>query len=113
MTGRQVNSAEEVRRVVANCRYAPTGARGIGPMIPTQYGLHDMKEYVDTAREAIFVSVMIGTSRPNFLLPRTAVQERVKAGRGVGPQRRWARRRRSRRSVRSRDWTRSRWGRVI
>ena len=46
-----MNSAEEVRKVVANCRYAPTGARGIGPMIPTQYGLHDMKEYVDTARE--------------------------------------------------------------
>ena len=111
MTGRQVNSAEEVRKVVANCRYAPTGARGIGPMIPTQYGLHDMKEYVDTAREAIFVSVMIG--RPNILLPRTAVQERLKAGRRLGPQRRWARRRRSKRSARLRAWIRSRWGRVI
>jgi 2-keto-3-deoxy-L-rhamnonate aldolase RhmA len=41
----QVNSAEEARQVVANCRYAPAGVRGIGPMIPTRYGQHDMKEY--------------------------------------------------------------------
>lgn len=56
-----IDRDKQVRKVVANCRYAPAGVRGIGPMIPTLYGNHDMKEYVDTARHAIFVSVMIET----------------------------------------------------
>ena len=55
----QVNSAEEVRKVVANCRYAPTGRRGFGPMIPTLYGTHEMKKYTVTP--------------PNRRTPRAAV----------------------------------------
>ena len=58
----QVRSVEEVRRVVADCRYPPLGRRGFGPLIPTNYGRHGGPEYVETANAQLFVSVMIETA---------------------------------------------------
>ncbi|MBI2501664.1 MAG: hypothetical protein HYW07_00320 [Candidatus Latescibacteria bacterium] len=58
----QVRSAEEVRRVVADCRYPPLGRRGFGPLIPTNYGRNGGPDYVERANAQLFVSVMIETA---------------------------------------------------
>lgn len=55
----QVRGVEEVRRVIADCRYTPEGQRGFGPLIPTNYGRTGLTEYVAAANAGVFVSVMI------------------------------------------------------
>ncbi|MCC6613401.1 MAG: hypothetical protein IT320_07980 [Anaerolineae bacterium] len=55
----QVRSAEEVRRVVDDCRYPPLGRRGYGPRVPGNYGRSGGADYIARANEAIFVSVQI------------------------------------------------------
>lgn len=58
----QVRSADEVRAVVADCRYPPQGRRGFGPRVPTNYGGYaSTPAYVREANRAVFVSVMIET----------------------------------------------------
>lgn len=57
----QVKSVEEVRRVVADCRYAPMGHRGFGPRVPADYGRKGDKEYVEWANRNVFVAVQIET----------------------------------------------------
>ena len=58
----RVRSADEVRQVVAACRYPPTGRRGFWPLIPTNYSRDDIDEYLKQANENLFVSVMIETA---------------------------------------------------
>lgn len=58
----QVRCVEEVKRVVADCRYPPAGRRGFGPLIPTNYGRSAGPEYVAAANAQLFVSVMIETA---------------------------------------------------
>jgi len=58
----QVRGAEEVHRVVDDCRYPPVGRRGFGPLIPTNYGRSGGPEYVARANAQLFVSVMIETA---------------------------------------------------
>jgi 2-keto-3-deoxy-L-rhamnonate aldolase RhmA len=54
----QVASVAEVESVVADCRYPPTGRRGFGPLVASDYGrLGD--GYVAQADGSLFVSVMI------------------------------------------------------
>lgn len=55
----QVRSAEEVRQVVADCRYPPLGHRGFGPRVPSNYGRDGGREYIERANENIFVAVQI------------------------------------------------------
>lgn len=55
----QVRSAEEVRRIVSDCRYAPIGHRGYGPRVPSNYGRSGGDDYITYANEELFVSVQI------------------------------------------------------
>lgn len=77
----QVRTAEEVRSIVADCRYPRGGSRpppydvaqpstkelphrlsrGFGPTIPMNYGRIPMPEYLEAADRNIFVCVMIET----------------------------------------------------
>lgn len=58
----QVRGAEEVRQVVADCRYPPVGRRGFGPLVPSNYGRDAGAEYIARANAHIFVAVMIETT---------------------------------------------------
>ena len=55
----QVRSAEEVRRVVSECRYPPLGRRGYGPRVPSNYGRDGGSDYIARANRELFVSVQI------------------------------------------------------
>lgn len=55
----QVRSAEEVKKIVDDCHYPPIGRRGYGPRVPSNYGREPIKEYINSANENIFISVMI------------------------------------------------------
>jgi 2-keto-3-deoxy-L-rhamnonate aldolase RhmA len=55
----QVRSAEEVRNIVADCRYPPVGRRGYGPRVPSNYGRDGGAAYLERANQNIFVSVQI------------------------------------------------------
>ncbi|MFH1566408.1 MAG: aldolase/citrate lyase family protein [Gemmatimonadota bacterium] len=57
----QVRSVEEVRNVVADCRYSPAGRRGFGPQVPSDYGRRGGPEYVARANASVFVTVMVET----------------------------------------------------
>ena len=57
----QLESAEQVRQAVAQCRYPPEGCRGFGPLIPTDYGRRG-DGYVERANAGIFAAVMIETA---------------------------------------------------
>lgn len=54
----QVKTAEEVQRIVAQCRYAPEGNRGIGPYRASRFEL-DFEDYFKRANEEIAVVVQI------------------------------------------------------
>jgi 4-hydroxy-2-oxoheptanedioate aldolase len=54
----QVNTAEEARRAVAACRYAPLGNRGFGPIRAGNYG-RDRAEYVHHANESVFCVIQV------------------------------------------------------
>jgi 2-keto-3-deoxy-L-rhamnonate aldolase RhmA len=58
----QVRTPEEVRQIVADCRYPPVGRRGFGPLIPTNYGRDSIPEYVERANTQLLVAVMIETT---------------------------------------------------
>ena len=58
----QVTSAAEVEGVVADCRYPPTGRRGFGPSVPSNYGRDGGPDYVARADVSLFVAVMIETT---------------------------------------------------
>lgn len=55
----QVRSAEEVRGIVADCRYPPLGRRGMGPRILSNYGRRSISDFVAETNETIFVSAQI------------------------------------------------------
>ena len=55
----QIRSAEEVRRVVSDCRYPPLGQRGFGPRVPSDYGRDAGPDYVERANRELFVAVQI------------------------------------------------------
>jgi 2-dehydro-3-deoxyglucarate aldolase len=57
----QLESAEQVRRAISECRYPPAGCRGFGPLIPTDYGRQG-DGYVERANAGIFAAVMIETA---------------------------------------------------
>ena len=55
----QVRSADEVRRVVEDCRYPPLGSRGFGPRRPSNYARITGDKYIQSMNENVFVSVQI------------------------------------------------------
>ena len=57
----QLRTVEEVRQVVADCRYPPAGTRGFNPRVPSRYGRIPGPEVVRTANRDVFVAVMIET----------------------------------------------------
>ncbi len=58
----QVTSVEEVQSIVDDCRYPPTGRRGFGPLVPTNYGRIGDLPYIEAADANIFAAVMIETA---------------------------------------------------
>ncbi len=58
----QIQSAAEVRAMVAACRYPPLGCRGYGPRRPSHYGRDGGAEYVERANASIFVTAQIETA---------------------------------------------------
>lgn len=54
----QVNTAEDARRAVAACRYAPLGNRGFGPIRAASYG-RDRPEYARRANESVFCVIQV------------------------------------------------------
>jgi len=58
----QVRRVEEVRQVVADCRYPPVGQRGFGPLVPSNYGRSAGSDYVEQANAGLFVTVMVETA---------------------------------------------------
>ena len=58
----QVRTVEEVRRLVDDCRYPPLGRRGLGPLVPSNYGRLMGPEFVSSSNANIFVAVMIETA---------------------------------------------------
>ena len=57
----QIKTAEEVHQLISDCRYTPTGQRGFGPLIPTDYGQDTGPVYINNSNESILTAVMIET----------------------------------------------------
>src|SRR4051812_38412482 len=55
----QVQSVEEVRRVVDACRYPPLGNRGYGPRRAASYGRDGSAQWMQRVNDQIFVGVQI------------------------------------------------------
>ena len=55
----QVKTAEEVKKIVMDCRYPPMGERGFGPRIPSNFDRNNGKDFVKWTNNNIFVAVMI------------------------------------------------------
>jgi 4-hydroxy-2-oxoheptanedioate aldolase len=58
----QVRTVDEVRQVVADCRYPPLGQRGYGPRVPAGYFRRGGRAFTDRANELVFAAVMIETA---------------------------------------------------
>lgn len=58
----QLKTVEQIRQVVADCRYPPQGERGFWPMIPMNYCRNSVAEVVKQSNDNLFVSVMIETA---------------------------------------------------
>ena len=58
----QVRTVQEVKELVADCRYPPQGRRGFGPRVPSNYFRNADPDFVEEANESIFVAVMIETA---------------------------------------------------
>ena len=76
----QVTSVKEVQDIVADCRYPPTGQRGFGPLIPTNYGREDDLTYIEAANANIFAAVMIETVAAVEAIQQTAQTGRIGDG---------------------------------
>lgn len=55
----QIRGVEDVKEMVAACRYPPIGSRGFGPVVPSDYGRDGGPEYVKRANKSIFVCPQI------------------------------------------------------
>ncbi len=55
----QVESADEVRQFVRECRYPPEGRRGFGPRRPSNYGREGGRKFLDAANRGVFVVAQI------------------------------------------------------
>lgn len=58
----QIRTADEVWRIVRDCRYPPQGHRGYGPRVPSNYGRDGGAAYIARANRDLFVAVQIETA---------------------------------------------------
>lgn len=58
----QIRSVEEVKAVVADCRYPPQGRRGLGPRVAVNYGRTATTDYVKFADRNLFVAIQVETA---------------------------------------------------
>jgi 4-hydroxy-2-oxoheptanedioate aldolase len=71
-----VGNADEARRVVAACRYAPTGVRGaFGGMRAMQYGFNP--GYYETSFENLLVVVQVESARAIDAIPEIAAVDGI------------------------------------
>ncbi len=54
-----VQTADDVSRAVAACRYPPEGVRGFGPLRPLDYGRIDAQQFCQEANDSVIVIVQI------------------------------------------------------
>ena len=54
-----IETADDVARAVAACRYPPEGTRGFGPLRPLDYGRRGLKGFYEEANANLFVVVQI------------------------------------------------------
>jgi len=52
-------TAEDVAKAVAACRYPPAGVRGFGPLRPLEYGRRNVAEFCQEANECLLTIVQI------------------------------------------------------
>ena len=57
----QIRTVEEVRSVIDDVRYAPTGRRGMGPVRPSNYGRISGHDVVAASADNVFLAVQIET----------------------------------------------------
>jgi 2-keto-3-deoxy-L-rhamnonate aldolase RhmA len=55
----QVRGVAEVQAVVDDCRYAPVGRRGLGPVFASGYGRHSLSDVVERNAADVFVAIQI------------------------------------------------------
>jgi 2-dehydro-3-deoxyglucarate aldolase len=55
----QVRSVAEVRAVVDDCRYAPQGRRGLGPVFASSYGRLPLDVVVERSGDDVFIAIQI------------------------------------------------------
>lgn len=55
----QVRTVAEVRAVVDDCRYAPQGRRGLGPVFASSYGRLPLSVVVDRSVDDLFIAIQI------------------------------------------------------
>jgi 4-hydroxy-2-oxoheptanedioate aldolase len=55
----QVRSTAEVRAIVDDCRYAPIGRRGLGPVFASSYGRLPIEEVAERNAEDVFLAIQI------------------------------------------------------
>lgn len=56
-----INTADDVAKAVASCRYPPEGVRGFAPRAAVRYGFDDVQEYIHTVSRRIWVLCQIET----------------------------------------------------
>ena len=57
----QVKTPDDVRRIVSECRYAPEGERGFGPLVGMNYGRENLNTYIREANANIFITFVLET----------------------------------------------------
>jgi 2-keto-3-deoxy-L-rhamnonate aldolase RhmA len=55
----QVQSVDEVRKVIDACRYPPSGTRGYGPRRASSYGRDGGSHWIEQVNQQLFVAVQI------------------------------------------------------
>jgi 4-hydroxy-2-oxoheptanedioate aldolase len=55
----QLRTVDEVRAVIDDCRYAPVGRRGMGPVRPSNYGRLPAADVVAASADQVFLAVQI------------------------------------------------------
>jgi 2-dehydro-3-deoxyglucarate aldolase/4-hydroxy-2-oxoheptanedioate aldolase len=58
-----IDTADDLKKAVAACRYPPEGIRGFAPRAAVRYGLDDVQEYIQKKSRQVWVICQIETMR--------------------------------------------------
>jgi 2-keto-3-deoxy-L-rhamnonate aldolase RhmA len=75
----QVRSVAEVRAVVDDCRYAPRGRRGFGPVFASSYGRLPLSEVADRNADDLFIAIQIENTQALAVVEEIASIEGIDA----------------------------------